>query len=98
MPMPKKPGAGRLEVRCEPWFSDLIALAAAKTDRSVSGYVRHAVSEQLRRDGFSTEPPAGVPEEEPVRPVGRPRSTEEPASETSSKAKGKRSKSKKTEG
>lgn len=87
MPMPKKPGAGRLEVRCEPWFSDLIALAAAKTDRSVSGYVRYALGEQLRRDGFSTDPPPGAPEEEPVRPVGRPRSTEEPAEQPQRKGK-----------
>jgi len=89
MPMRKKPGAGRLEVRCEPWFSDLIALAAAKTDRSVSGYVRYALGEQLRRDGFNTEPPAGVPEEEPVRPVGRPRSTEEPVKQPKNKSKKK---------
>jgi len=98
MPTPKKPGAGRIEVRAEPWFTDLLAMAARKTGRTVSGYVRYALAEQLRRDGFDPE------QGEPVRPPGRPTaevaspSPAELATETKPKRKSNRSQGRKKNG
>jgi hypothetical protein len=71
MPAKKVPGIGRINIRCEGWFADLVADAAEKTGRSLSSYVRIALAEQMRRDGVSPEGPApGAP---PVKPRGRPR-------------------------
>jgi hypothetical protein len=36
MPMPKKELVGRINLRCEGWFSDLVAETAARTERSMS--------------------------------------------------------------
>ncbi len=89
MPAKKQPGVGRINIRCEAWFADRVAVAAEQTGRSLSSYVRIALIAQLKRDGVSTAPPADSPAEEVVRPVGRPRTAEEPATKTSSKGKGK---------
>jgi len=72
MPAKKQPGIGRIHLRCEAWFADRVAVAAEQTGRSLSSYVRIALIAQMKRDGVSTTPPADVPAEEVVRPVGRP--------------------------
>lgn len=66
MPTPKKPGRDRLELVAEPEWIDLVAQAAAASERSVSGYVRAAVNAQMKKDGF--EPGAA-----PAKPRGRPK-------------------------
>ncbi len=73
MPRPKKSGRARLDVVAEPWFIDLITQAAEKTERSVSGYVRYSIMEQLRRDGFTPTPTTDALSDELVKPVGRPK-------------------------
>jgi hypothetical protein len=76
MPAKKKPGIGRISIRCEAWFADLVHDAASKTGRSLSSYVRVALAEQMRRDGVPPEAPAGASGErggaEPVKKRGRP--------------------------
>jgi hypothetical protein len=98
MPAKKQPGIGRINIRCESWFADRVAVAAEQTGRSLSSYVRIALIAQMKKDGVSTAAPADVPEEEVVRPVGRPRSVEEPAVKTRSRGKSKRPSTKKKEG
>jgi hypothetical protein len=65
-----------MNVRCEAWFADRVAEAAAKTGRSLSSYVRIALQEQMRRDGVPPEAPAGADGErgggEPAKKRGRP--------------------------
>jgi hypothetical protein len=77
MPAKKKPGIGRVNIRCEDWFADRVAEAAVQTGRSLSSYVRIALIEQMKRDAVSTSPPPGVAVGEgggePVRPRGRPK-------------------------
>jgi hypothetical protein len=76
MPAKKKPGIGRINIRCQAWFADLVHHAANKTGRSLSSYVRVALGEQMRRDGVPPEAPAGVKGDlsgaEPVKKRGRP--------------------------
>jgi hypothetical protein len=77
MPAKKKPGIGRINIRCEDWFADRVNEAAKQTGRSLSSYVRIALIEQLKRDGVSAAPPPDAPAEvvkgEPVRRRGRPK-------------------------
>jgi hypothetical protein len=77
MPAKKKSGIGRINIRCEDWFADRVAEAAAQTGRSLSSYVRIALIEQMKRDGISTAPPADAHPEsaggEPVKRRGRPK-------------------------
>jgi len=73
MPRPKNPGRSRFDVVAEPWFIELITQAAEKSQRSVAGYVRFALIEQLRKDGFNPTPPGDAPTEEMVKKVGRPK-------------------------
>lgn len=78
MPAKKKPGISNINVRCEPWFADRVAEAAKQTKRSLSDYVRFALSEQIKRDGLSADAPPEIATEgsetfEQVKPRGRPR-------------------------
>ena len=88
MPAKKKPGIGRINIRCEDWFADRVNEAAKQTDRSLSSYVRIALIEQMKRDGVAVVPPPGEPaevtENEPVRRRGRPKKGP-PAGETKTK-------------
>jgi hypothetical protein len=91
MPMPKKELVGRINLRCEGWFSDLVAETAARTERSMSAYIRHALVEQMRRDGVPADQLRG----ETAKPPGRP--TAEPEAKGKG-TKGKRSRGRKKEG
>jgi hypothetical protein len=78
MPAKKKSGIGNINVRCEAWFADRVKEAAKKTERSLSSYVRFALSEQIKRDGLSADPPPETATNhsetgEPVKPRGRPK-------------------------
>ncbi len=77
MPAKKKPGIGRINIRCEGWFADRVNEAAVQTGRSLSSYVRIALVEQMRRDGVPAEAPPGPDGEsggaEPAKKRGRPR-------------------------
>jgi len=57
MPAKKVPGIGRINIRCQPWFADLVAVTAKKTDRTLSSYVRTALQEQMKRDGVNVDAP-----------------------------------------
>jgi hypothetical protein len=69
MPQKKVKGVGRIGLRCEPWFADLVADAAEKMGSGLSSYVRRAIIEQMRRDGISPEPITNV---STAKPRGRP--------------------------
>jgi hypothetical protein len=71
MPAKKIVGIGRISIRCEPWFADLVAEAAKKTGRSLSSYVRIALQERMHRDGLTTD--MQVPRKDPAKRRGRPR-------------------------
>jgi len=72
MPAKKKPGIGRISIRCESWFADLVAKAAEKTGRSLSSYVRFALQEQMSKDGLTTDMQAPI---DPAKRRGRPRNS-----------------------
>ncbi len=73
MPMPKKELVGRINLRCEGWFSDLVAETAARTERSMSAYIRHALVEQMKRDGVPAAQLRGETAKPPGRPLAQPR-------------------------
>ncbi len=73
MPAKKIPGIGRINIRCESWFADLVAVAAEQTGRSLSSYVRIALQEQMKKDGV--EPNSEMPTGEPAKSRGRPKKT-----------------------
>jgi hypothetical protein len=66
MPAKRIPGIGRINIRCEAWFADQVAAAAAKTGRSLSSYVRISLQEQMCRDGIA------ITKDEVVKKRGRP--------------------------
>jgi hypothetical protein len=78
MPKKKVPGRGRLDLRASPALLDLADRTARKLGLDLSGYIRLAITERLKRDGEvppdPNPPPVAEPEPpKPKRPRGRPR-------------------------
>ncbi len=73
MPRPKTAGRGRLEIHWDPAFLDLTAQAAKLVGSDLSSYVRRAIVEQLKRDGFELPLPtvSTAPTNSAKRPAGR---------------------------
>ncbi len=75
MPKPKTPGRARLEIHWDPAFLDLTAQAAKLVGSDLSSYVRRAIVEQLKRDGFELPLPTAPISSTTLTkgPTGRPR-------------------------
>lgn len=60
----KATGRGRVDMRIEPEAADAVVLAASRCGLSFSSYIRLAVYEKLKLDGFevgAVEPKLGRP-------------------------------------
>jgi hypothetical protein len=63
----KKPGRTRLDIVADAAWIDTLAKAAAAADRSISSYIRTAVTAQMIKDGFEIPATNATPPNRPKK-------------------------------